>query len=281
MLGMTLIVQAAGKTDVGVVRTNNEDNFGYDAHYGIFVVCDGMGGQAAGELASQIAVDTVLAYFRRPVDDSALQVIGRTFEGVSARATALANAIQLANQAIREAASVEPQRAGMGSTIVAVCVEGNFFSVAHVGDSRVYLIRGGGVQQLTSDHSLVMEQVRRGLMTPEEAEQSRMQNIIIRALGTEESVEPDLADHEFASGDVLLLCSDGLTKSVKDDAIGEIVGRVADLEQGCEELIELAKNNGSDDNITCLLLRAAEQSWHERLLGRLTPKGTSAQKSST
>jgi serine/threonine protein phosphatase PrpC len=270
-LFMTLTVQAAAKTDVGVVRKNNEDNFGYDVRHGIFVVCDGMGGQAAGEIASKIAVDTVLEYFRRSGQDARSPVVGRTFEGVSSRAASLANAIQLANLAIQEAASASSERAGMGSTIVAVRVEGNLFSVGHVGDSRVYLIRGGTIQPLTSDHSLVMEQVRRGLITVEEAETSKLQNVIVRALGSEESVEPDLADHELIIGDVLLLCCDGMSRFVTEAVMLERFGRATTLEQACEDLIQAAKDGGSDDNITCLLVRAVEQSWRERMADRLNP----------
>jgi len=183
---MNLVFQAAGKTDIGLVRTNNEDNFGFDLRRGIFVVCDGMGGAAAGEVASKIAVDTVLEYFRNDSGRAESPVLGRKFEGVSEYAAGLGNAIQLANQAIQEAAAHNPNRSGMGSTIVAVCVHGMFFSIANVGDSRIYLARGGRIQQLTSDHSLVMEQVRRGLMTVEEAEKSDMQNVIVRALGSED-----------------------------------------------------------------------------------------------
>jgi protein phosphatase len=278
---MNLVVQAAGKTDVGVVRANNEDNFAFDVRHGIFIVCDGMGGQSAGELASKIAVDTVLGYFRRDLrhGHAASPVLGRSFEGVSERATGLANAIQLANQAIQTAASHNVEHAGMGSTIVAVRAEGNLFSIANVGDSRIYLVREGHIQQLTNDHSLVMEQVRRGLLTLEEAENSKMQNVIVRALGSEESVEPDLEDHEFAPGDVVLLCSDGMSRYVKESTLVEVIGRNPALEAACGELIEAAKSGGSDDNITCLLLRAAEQTWQGRLFGRLT--GSNSQQSST
>jgi protein phosphatase len=264
---MTLSVKAAGKTDIGLVRKNNEDNFGYDLRHGIFVLCDGMGGQAAGEIASKIAVDTVIDYFRRSKDAKS-PVIGKRFEGMSARAAALANAIQMANVAIHESAATDAQRAGMGSTIVAVSVEGNLFSIAHVGDSRIYLLRAGAIQQLTTDHSLVMEQVRRGLLTQEQAEQSGMQNVIVRALGAEDSVEPDLADHEFLRDDIVLLCCDGLSRFVRDEAMMEVVTRARDLESACTDLIEAAKTAGSDDNITCLLIKAVDQPWHERLWGR-------------
>ncbi len=268
-------------TDIGVVRANNEDNFGYDVRHGIFVVCDGMGGQAAGELASKIAVETVLNHYDRSADDRGEQVLGRGFGNVSERANELADAIQLANQAIHQAAARHAEQTGMGSTIVAVSAKGDRFSIAHVGDSRIYLIRGAGIQQLTNDHSLVMEQLRRGLITPEEAENSKMQNVIVRALGTEESVEPDLADHEFRAGDTLLLCSDGLSRFVKEGDIVEVLHRVTNLEKACEELIELAKSGGSDDNITCMLLRAVEQSWHERLVDRLASGSNIGRRSSS
>jgi serine/threonine protein phosphatase PrpC len=138
-------------------------------------------------------------------------------------------------------------------------VDGNLFSVANVGDSRVYLIRKADVTQLTSDHSLVMEQVRRGLITLEEAEHSKMQNVIVRALGTDDSVEPDLTDHELNSDDVLLLCSDGMSRYVKPERMAEAVNQES-LVQACADLIESAKTGGSDDNITCLLIRAVDPS---------------------
>jgi len=273
---MSYVIQAAGMTDIGLVRKNNEDNFGYDLRHGIFVVCDGMGGQQAGELASKIAVDTVLGYYRERPDTTSDGVA--RFEGVSQRAADLATAIQLANQTIHETGARDVQIAGMGSTIVAVAAEGNVFSIANVGDSRIYLIRKNEVAQLTQDHSLVMEQVRRGLMTLEEAETSKMQNVIVRALGTDDSVEPDLADHEFSSEDVLLLCSDGLSRYVKEEKMTEAVNQES-LEQACGDLIEAAKAGGSDDNITCLLIRATPSSWKDLFFGRLS--GQAGQKSST
>src|SRR5215471_14707190 len=272
---MSFVIQAAGMTDIGLVRKNNEDNFGYDLRHGIFVVSDGMGGQQAGELASQIAVDTVLGFYRDTPDTTSDGVT--RFEGVSQRAADLASAIQLANQTIHEAGAKDLSIAGMGSTIVAVVVAGNQFSIANVGDSRIYLVRKTEIAQLTQDHSLVMEQVRRGLMTLEEAENSRMQNVIVRALGTDDTVEPDLADHELSGEDVLLLCSDGLSRYVKEDQLSETVSQES-LETACTELIEAAKAGGSDDNITCLLIRATPSSWKDRFFARL---GHPAQKSST
>jgi serine/threonine protein phosphatase PrpC len=268
---MSFSVQVAGKTDIGCVRSNNEDNYGYDWRYGIYVVCDGMGGQAAGEVASKLGVDTVLQYFREAASNGKPPAAGPVVEGVSARAGALASAIQLSNRAIKQMAADNPSQSGMGSTITAVLVEkeARLYSIAHVGDSRIYLLRPDEdvIQQLTADHSLVMEQVRRGLITLEEAQHSEMQNIIIRALGSEDTVEPDLDDRVAECGDVLLLCSDGLTRYVPDQQILAQVKAADDLMQACANLIQLAKDAGGADNITCLLLRFVERPWFKNLFG--------------
>jgi serine/threonine protein phosphatase PrpC len=270
---MSLIVEVAGKSDVGCVRTNNEDNFGYDQRYGIYVLCDGMGGQAAGEVASKLAVDTVLTYFRESANHGGCCQLGEAVEGVSERANTLGSAIRLANTAVYETARQHATQQGMGSTLVAVRVENSFFSLANVGDSRIYMVRYDAIQQLTRDHSLVMEQVRRGLITLEDALTSEMQNIIIRALGPDEKVEPDLDDMLAFPGDVLLLCSDGLTRHVQDDDILATIQAASTLPQACDSLIEKAKQNGGSDNITCLLLRFTEQPWYKRLFRRFLPGG--------
>src|SRR5207248_3162810 len=276
---MSLVLQVAGKSDVGCVRTNNEDNFGYDSRYGIYVVCDGMGGAAAGEVASKIGVDTVLEYFRDADRTGIYPHIGENFEGYSERANALASAVQMANNAIYAMGSTQSERRGMGSTIVAVLFEENFFSIAHVGDSRIYLVRQGEIQQLTDDHSLVMEQVRRGLITREQAERSEMQNIIIRALGSEETVTPDVDDMIALPGDILILASDGLTKHVKDEWMQGIVDEAPTLDQACADLIDAAKAHGGDDNITCILLKMVERPWYRRFWSWLFPGGSKWQNS--
>lgn len=264
---MSWSIQVAGKSDIGCVRTNNEDNFGYDARFGIFVVCDGMGGQAAGEVASKLAIDTVLQYFRDAARSNVFAEHGRSFPDVSPRGNHLASAVQLANNAIYEAASNSSAHAGMGSTIVSVLVDKNFYSVCHVGDSRVYLVRGNEIKQLTNDHSLVMEQVRRGLMSMEEAERSEMQNIIIRALGSETSVEPDVDDFVALPGDTLLLASDGLTKHVKDSQLLDFVRQSPTLEKAIDGMIQAAKDHGGDDNITVLLVRFVQVPWYRSVFG--------------
>jgi protein phosphatase len=263
---MTLSIKVAGKTDVGEVRKNNEDNFGYDTRLGIFVVCDGMGGAAAGEVASRLGVETVLTYFRDAARSKSYPQVGEPVEGVSERGNALASAIQSANAAIFESGSSSESRRGMGSTIVAVLIKDDLFSIAHVGDSRIYLIRQGEIQQLTDDHSLVMEQVRRGLISREQAERSEMQNIIIRALGSEATVEPDVDDMKVVPNDILVLASDGLTKHVNDAGMLHIITEATSLDNACTDLIEAAKNHGGDDNITCVLIKLVDVPWYKRFL---------------
>jgi serine/threonine protein phosphatase PrpC len=273
---MSLSIQVAGKTDVGAVRKNNEDNFGYDTRLGIFIVCDGMGGAAAGEVASRLGVETVLTYFREAARNHGFAAIGEPIEGVSESGNALASAIHLANSAIYEAGASSETKRGMGSTIVAALIKGNLFSIAHVGDSRIYLVRHGAIQQLTNDHSLVMEQVRRGMISREQAEKSEMQHIIIRALGSDETVEPDVDDLIALPGDVLLLASDGLTKHVKDEWMLGIINEALTLEQACNDLIDSAKGHGGDDNITCVLIRLVDLPWYKRIFSGGTNKWQSS-----
>jgi serine/threonine protein phosphatase PrpC len=274
---MTLAVEVAGQTDVGCVRANNEDNFGFDSRYGIFVVCDGMGGQAAGEVASKMGVDILLDYFRRETPSAPGQLSIGTANSSGARS--LADAIQLANQTIFQAGQEQNGHGGMGSTIVAVLVRGNSLAIGHVGDSRIYLVRQGVIQQLTDDHSLVMEQVRRGYITLEQAQKSEMQNIILRALGSEAEVEADVEDLLALPGDLLLMTSDGLTRHVKDEEILEVVQRASDLGRACAELVETAKQRGGDDNITCLLVRIVDRPWYSNIVNKLFHGGPQWQNS--
>jgi protein phosphatase len=279
------------------VRANNEDNFGYDSRYGIFVVCDGMGGQAAGEVASKMGVDVLLEYFRQAArEGNGASKTSPPGQGtppaaggeaptqalptiVSPGARSLAHAIDLANRRIHEAGQSQNGRSGMGSTIVAAVVRGNSLAIAHVGDSRIYLVRHDEIQQLTQDHSLVMEQVRLGLITREQAEQSEMQHVILRALGSEESVQADIEDLLAVPGDVLLMTSDGLTRHVRDEEILKIVTASSSLEQACAALIQTAKDRGGDDNITCLLLKIVDRPWYKNIFMKLFSGGPQWQNS--
>jgi serine/threonine protein phosphatase PrpC len=267
---MSLNVEVAGRSDIGCVRANNEDNFGYDMRYGIYIVCDGMGGQAAGEVASKMAVDTMLTYFRESSANGRFAPAGDPVENGSELAQALSSAIHLANAAVFESSSANALRAGMGATTVAAHVGKNgAVAIGHVGDSRIYLVRDGKISQLTQDHSLVMEQVRRGLITLEEAKHSEVANIIIRALGAEKDVRPDIDEVAAQEGDVFVLCSDGLTREVDDEHLRGIVDahKEQPLQATCDALIEAARIGGGHDNITALLLRFVSQPWYSSILG--------------
>jgi len=255
---MGLRVEVAGRTDVGCVRAKNEDAWGYDAEAGIYAVCDGMGGQAAGEIASHLSLEAVLDFFREGHRDGKYPSMLDLVDGLSERANRLCNAIFRANRMVYDAAGENPDNAGMGSTIVCVLAEQEGISLGHVGDSRIYLVRAGEIKQLTADHSLVMEQVRRGMMTLQEARTSSMQNIIMRALGTEPTVVPDLEDMGMQTGDVLVLCSDGLTRHIPDESICDVVAHTRDLKYACDQLVDGARDAGGEDNITCVLLRFLE-----------------------
>jgi protein phosphatase len=167
----------------------------------------------------------------------------------------------------------------MGSTIVAALVRGNALVVAHVGDSRIYLVRHGEIRQLTHDHSLVAEQVRLGYITPEQAETSELQNVILRALGTEAEVQPDVEDLLAVPGDVLLMTSDGLTRHIRDQEILETITASPSLEAACARLIQTAKDRGGDDNITCLLIKMVERPWYRNIFNKLFSGGPQWQNS--
>jgi protein phosphatase len=254
-----LRVSVAAKTDIGTVRSNNEDSFGFDTRCAIFVVSDGMGGARAGEVASSLAVRTVLEQMSKGKDR---EIAGGTWAELSPQSRSLALATRQANQSVHEWAAVNQSCAGMGATLVGVSVNGNQVTIAHVGDSRAYLLRDGVLHQITQDHSFVAEQVRRGILTAEEGMRSELQNVITRALGAEESVDPDIEELAAKPNDLLVLVTDGLTKAVTDSGILEILKREHSLDAACNALIEAAKTNGSDDNITCMLLRFDRRPWY-------------------
>ena len=268
---MALLLEVAGRSDIGCVRGNNEDNFGYDMRYGIYVVCDGMGGQAAGEVASKLGVDTVMGYFREQDKRETGEQPVASGDGMTPRAKSVNIAIHAANRAIRDAAMDNASRTGMGSTIALVFVEGDFFTVGNVGDSRVYLVRDNKMEQITNDHSLVAEHVRRGLLTKEQASRSEVQNILLQALGSED-VDPDVDEFAAANEDILLIATDGLTRHVPEESIQRMLLAAANPQVACDALIEAARLKGGEDNITCLVIRFVEQSWYKRALWGDSPK---------
>lgn len=240
-----LKLHAFGISDVGCQRTNNEDSFACDPAAQLFVVCDGMGGMAAGELASGTAVQELLRCFTAL--DAGAPVEERLYD-----------AIAQANRSVFVLAEGSPELKGMGTTLVAACVEGEKVFVANVGDSRAYFLRNGGCVQITQDHSFVAEQVRSGAMSIEQASASPLQSLLTRAIGQAEEVEPDIFTAPLEPGDIILLATDGLSRYADAYAIAGMVLNSATLEQACQALIECAKSQGAIDNVTCLLLQAVE-----------------------
>jgi PPM family protein phosphatase len=262
-----LHIQAGSRTDIGRVRKNNEDCFAMDPSLQLYVLSDGMGGQAHGEVASNLAVQTILTHCREAERIAATPIFGSCSTEVSARTNRLASAIHLANQKVFESAVSNPEQKGMGATIVAAWIEGQRLSLAHVGDSRVYLLRAGTMDQLTADHSLVAEKVRVGILTPQEADASEMQSVLTRAVGTNDSVEVDTDEQVLLAGDFLLLCSDGLTRMLTDPEIASTLLTSASAQESADRLVNLANENGGVDNVTVIVLHAVENS--EGLLNRL------------
>ncbi|NLE88171.1 MAG: Stp1/IreP family PP2C-type Ser/Thr phosphatase [Myxococcales bacterium] len=248
-------IEVAGQTDVGRKRTHNEDNFAILAEYGLYVVADGMGGHASGEVASQLAIDTLEQFFAATGDDP-----DRTWPYKMDRTKAyeenrLVTGIKLSNLRIYETAQHNAKQRGMGTTIVALfAVEGGLY-VAHVGDSRVYRIRDGHIEQLTEDHSLLNDYKKMKHLTEEEIANFPHKNVIVRALGMKETVKVDTRFEAPRSGDIMLLCSDGLCGPVPDQQILETVLSSRDLPSAAAALIGQANDNGGPDNVTCVLAR--------------------------
>ena len=266
-------IASGGVSDVGRVRTNNEDCYKIVQPLNLFVLSDGMGGEVHGEIASAMAVETVVKHCRDADSNPAAQVIGAVQPYWSARTKHLATAVHLANRTIFKAAEKNPDHRGMGATLTAAWIDGAKLSIAHVGDSRAYLLRSGSLLQLTRDHSLVAEQVRRGILTVAEAEESNMQSVLLRALGAQAAIEVDAEEHILFPRDVLLLCSDGLTRLVTEPEIAGTLQAETDPARAAEKLVALANERGGPDNITVLTVRLEKDSkgWFS-WLRRGTPK---------
>ena len=251
-----LRLDVAQLTDVGRKRPHNEDNMAYvipkDAQVmakkgALFVVADGMGGHAAGEVASEIAVETISsAYYQ---DDNN--------EDMTA---SLLHAIKRANALIHQRAAENMMRSGMGTTCVAAALRGSTAYIANIGDSRAYMIRAGQVRQVSQDHSWVEEQVRAGLLTREQARSHAQRNVITRSLGTQSDVDVDIFTEQVFEGDTLLLCSDGLSGQITDDDLRTIIGKYTPQES-VYRLVERANENGGPDNITAIVIRVIEPGW--------------------
>ena len=255
-----MVIAVGAKTDVGLKRSHNEDNLCVDPDLGLYIVCDGMGGSNAGEVASRLAVETIQKHLREALSNADLPLVGDYDRQFSAKTNRLASAIRLANQVIRRGAKDQTGQEGMGTTVVSVAFNGPVLSIAHVGDSRIYLVRGEEIKPLTADHSLVAEQVRRGMITEEEAERSPQKNIITRALGVDETVDVELDEISLMQGDGVLLCSDGLTRGVKPAEILDAIRREKEPQAASDRLVELANAAGGLDNTTVVLVAVQDTS---------------------
>jgi len=253
-----MYLEIGSKTDIGRVRKNNEDACRVLSELKLFIVSDGMGGEAHGEVASAIAVDTITAHCAESCEDISAPYGEVLSPDLSEKTNRLASAVRLANHCIYEASLDNPAWRGMGATVVAAWLDGARMSLVHVGDSRAYLFRTGTLKRLTSDHTLVAEQVRRGLIRPEESHLSKMQNVLIRALGVQEHVELDATEYLLSSGDILLLCTDGLTRMVQDSEIAKILPESSDAQTSADQLVLLANDRGGEDNVSVIVVRTDE-----------------------
>ena len=248
---------ASAKSDVGHKRQGNEDSFCLAPEIGLFVVADGMGGHAAGEVASRLAVETIQEWATKYLSGMDAFIVGKPVASCSREANFLLSSIRLANRIIYEAAKGRLEYVGMGTTVVSVLAVNDHVALAHVGDSRIYRIRSGEIVQLSRDHSLVQQQVDHGIISAEQAQGSQYKHLITRALGLKETVEVDLTEQPVLLGDFLLLCSDGLSDLLEDEEMSTIVREHADdLEKACQALVDRANYRGGDDNITALLIQA-------------------------
>lgn len=240
-----------------------------DPDLGLYVVCDGMGGQKGGELASQLTVEAIRQHYANVTGFDDDDDIGSGDEGFLPQTTRLAGAVRHANYVVHQEAQSRPGCRGMGTTVVAALLQGQILSVAHVGDSRLYLIRGDHIVPLTSDHSLVAEQVRSGMLTEEQAERSPRKHVLTRAVGIEPTIEVELGELPIRTHDILLLCSDGLTRGIGAPELLRTVRASSDLPSASARLIDLANARGGEDNTTVVLVAVQPSTnpgfWHRML----------------
>jgi len=242
-----------GLTDTGKVREHNEDTIAFDADIGLLVLADGMGGYNAGEVASGIAVKTIVNLVREQVEREDMNVQDRE-SGLSRPTIILRDAIHRANKIIYQTARTQPQCEGMGTTVVAALFFDNKITIAHVGDSRLYRQRSDKLEQVTMDHSLLQELVDRGFYSAEEAQRAANKNYVTRALGVEPNVDVEIQESAVQKGDAYMLCSDGLSDMVEDEDIHLTINTFNDnLDTVAKQLIQLANDNGGRDNVSVVM----------------------------
>ncbi len=248
-------VLVAGETNVGMKRNHNEDNFAVLDEDHLYIVADGMGGHASGEVASQMAIDTLRDFFKATASDPEATWPYKMDKARGYEENRLITGVKLANLRIYEAAQRDAKLRGMGTTLVAILVVEDGVLIGHVGDSRVYRVREGKLEQLTEDHSLLNDYIKMKRLTEEEIANFPHKNVIVRALGMKDSVKVDTMLDGPKPGDVYLLCSDGLSGPVSDAEILASVTSTNDLKAAATRLIEKANSNGGPDNITVVMCR--------------------------
>ncbi len=248
-------VDSGSISDVGRKRKSNEDNYCANDKEGLYVVADGMGGHAAGEVASELATETIEEFIKLTSSDADITWPFGLDEKLSLTGNRLKTAIRFANRKLLERVQESAEYEGMATTVAAVLLDKNQAQIAHVGDSRVYLVRDNAIRQLTSDHSWVNEQVMSGLIDSEQARSHPLRNVVTRALGGKEGLEIDLQVLDLQAGDLLLICSDGLTSMVEDSEILKVVNsRALKVNEVVRGLIDVANESGGEDNITTVAL---------------------------
>src|SRR3990167_7662594 len=264
-------IEIVSQTNPGMVRSHNEDSVAQDAACGLVVLADGMGGYNAGEVASGIAVSVVMTEICQHLQNAS-PVDRDDATGDELGALLLRDNIRKANASIFQAAQSQPQYAGMGTTIVSGLFYDNRVAVGHVGDSRMYRLRGETLETITRDHSLLQEQIDGGMISVEDARQSRNKNLVTRAVGIDAEVVPEIHLHDVLVGDIYLLCSDGLNDMVEDEDIqSTLYAMQGNLPLAAEQLIQIANDNGGRDNVSVILVKvkgefAAPRGWLARLL---------------
>ncbi len=259
MVSKGLKLQITGVTDVGLVRTHNEDTIGWDPRLGLAILADGMGGHNAGEVASDLAVNSIRAALADVLTPEVKE------SGIVNYFEAVRDAVGYANQEIHLQSRQRPECAGMGTTVVMTLFQDHQVIVAHVGDSRIYRYRDNALQQITQDHSLIQEMIDSGFITAEQAHTAGNKNLITRALGISEEVQVDVKEEATLLGDIFLLCSDGLSDMVPDPLMqGVLQEHYADMEMAGRTLIGLANERGGSDNISVILIKMSEAYSDER-----------------
>jgi len=258
-------LEIASCTDPGMVRSHNEDSIASDADKGLVVLADGMGGYNAGEVASGMATTVIITELQQLLEKTGpFGIDDRSGEEIAHQLQR--DQIAKANTSIYQAAQSQPQYAGMGTTLVVALFYDNKMTVAHIGDSRLYRLRGDEFAQVTRDHSLLQEQIDSGVITPQQARQSQNKNLVTRALGIDPIVEAEIHDYGTQTGDIYLLCSDGLCDMVSDDEIGLALQTLSsNLKLCAQHLVQTANDNGGRDNVSVILVRV--------LRGYAAPRG--------